>query len=139
MRVGMVVLFFAYTAFSVGGLLLLRRWLPEVRTSVAADGMFSRTTMYAGIGALAYVASFLTWMVIVSQVPVGRAYPVSVGLTLTFTAIGARFLLGEPMNVRHVIGIAVVFAGVLLLSLPSGSSEADRPSAAAYLHEIPGG
>lgn len=135
----LIALFLVYTVCSVGGLLLLRRWLPEVRSAVSAGHLLSRTTGMAAVGAAAYVASFLTWMVIVSQVPIGRAYPVSVGLTLTFTAIGARFLLDEPLQLRHVVGIVVIFAGVLLLSLPSSSADDRKPDAIGYVHGLPGG
>ena len=115
----MVPLFGAYTVISVAGLLLLRRWLPTARVAIADGEFFSRTTGMAALGAAAYITSFLLWMVIVAQVPVSRAYPVSVGLTLTFTVFGAWLLLGEKLTVQQVAGTVVIFVGVLLVSLPA--------------------
>ena len=116
---GLIALFLVYTLFSVAGLLLLRRWLPAARVSVSAGELTSYTTVLAATGAAAYIVSFLTWMVIVAQVPVARAYPISVGLTLTFTALGARLLLHEPFTARQLAGTVVIFGGVLLLTVPS--------------------
>ena len=114
----MVALFAGYTVLSVTGLLLMRRWLPIARIAIADGEYVSRTTVMAALGAAAYIGSFLTWMVIVAQLPVARAYPISVGLTLTCTALGAWLLLGEALSMRQVAGTIVIFVGVLLVSLP---------------------
>jgi len=109
-------LFVAYTVTSVAGLLLLRVGLPAARAAFSNDGLFSRDSIVAGVGVAAYGTSFLLWMVILAQVPVARAYPIAVGLTLAFTAIGAHVLLRESLSLLNVVGILAVFSGVVLIS-----------------------
>ena len=118
----LVLLFAGYTLFSVAGLLMLKNWMPLARAEISDGRWLTVETFGAVLGASSYIASFLVWLVILYRVPVSRAYPVAIGLTLTFTALGSRFLLGETLAVSHVVGIVTVFAGVVLLSLPAGAS-----------------
>jgi multidrug transporter EmrE-like cation transporter len=118
----LVLLFAAYTFFSVAGLLLLKNWMPLARAEIVDGRWLTVEALGAVAGASSYIASFLIWLVILYRVPVSRAYPVAIGLTLTFTALGSRFILGETLALTHVVGIVTVFAGVVLLSLPGGAT-----------------
>jgi multidrug transporter EmrE-like cation transporter len=109
-------LFVAYTLTSVAGLLLLRVGIPAARDAYGSQGLLSRDSALAAAGVAAYGTSFLLWMVILAQVPVARAYPIAVGLTLAFTAIGAHVLLRENLSALNVLGILAVFSGVVLIS-----------------------
>ena len=85
-----VVLFAAYTASSVIGLLLL--------------------------GASLYVASFAVWLVILARHELSSAYPAAIGLTLAFSTLGAVLLLNEALNVARLVGIALIFLGIFLVT-----------------------
>ncbi|WDH32346.1 4-amino-4-deoxy-L-arabinose-phosphoundecaprenol flippase subunit ArnE [Pseudomonas chlororaphis] len=58
----------------------------------------------------------LVWLLVLQRVEVGIAYPM---LSLNFVLITliARFVFHETIDRRHWLGVALVLAGVLLLSL----------------------
>ncbi len=115
----LIALYAAYTVFSVTGLLVLKNFMPLARTAAASGHLISADTIGAAAGACSYILSFLIWLVILSKVPVSRAYPVAIGLTLAFTALGSRVVLGENLALPHVLGILTVFVGILLISIPA--------------------
>ncbi|KAA5841708.1 EamA family transporter [Pseudomonas chlororaphis] len=57
----------------------------------------------------------LVWLLVLQRVEVGIAYPM---LSLNFVLITliARFVFHETIDRRHWLGVALVLAGVLLLS-----------------------
>jgi drug/metabolite transporter (DMT)-like permease len=64
---------------------------------------------------LAYALSLAVWLVGLSRTPVSQAYPLlSVGYILT--AVLAWFMLGETVSAQRWIGIAVIIAGVWLVT-----------------------
>jgi multidrug transporter EmrE-like cation transporter len=117
----LISLYAAYTLFSVTGLLVLKNYMPLARAAASAGHLISGDTLGAAAGAASYIASFLIWLVILAQVPVSRAYPVAIGLTLSCTALGSVVVLGEKLAPAHIAGIATVFVGVLLISIPASS------------------
>jgi len=63
----------------------------------------------------AYGLSVVVWLVGLSRVPVGQAYPMlSMGYVLNIGL--AWWLLGEAPNAQRVIGIAVIITGVVLVA-----------------------
>jgi len=63
----------------------------------------------------AYGVSVLVWIVGLSRVPVSQAYPLlSLGYVINIGL--AWWLLGEVPNVQRVAGIAVIVAGVILVT-----------------------
>jgi len=68
------------------------------------------------LGGLAcYVISVLVWMVVLSRVEVSFAYPF-VSLGYVVTAIIAYAWLGEAVGPMRLAGIAVIMAGVFMVS-----------------------
>jgi drug/metabolite transporter (DMT)-like permease len=111
-----IVLFAAYTASSVIGLLLLKYALPLARidwqTGVPAVG----SLLLVASGACLYIASFAVWLVILARHELSTAYPAAIGLTLAFSTIGAALALGEPLSPPRLLGIIVIFVGILLVT-----------------------
>jgi quaternary ammonium compound-resistance protein SugE len=66
------------------------------------------------IGAL---ASFWLLSTAMKDLPVGTAYAVWVGIGTVGTAVAAVILLGEPVTVLRVAGIALIVAGIAALKL----------------------
>lgn len=66
------------------------------------------------IGAL---ASFWLLSAAMKELPVGTAYAVWVGIGTVGTAIAAVILLGEPVTVLRVAGVALIVAGIVALKL----------------------
>ena len=67
-----------------------------------------------------YVACFSLFPLVVRTIPLGTAYATwcSVGMALT-TVIGS-VVFGEAINVRKVLSIVVIIAGVIGLNLSGG-------------------
>ncbi|MBK2126040.1 SMR family transporter [Fangia hongkongensis] len=73
------------------------------------------TNYFVILGLLCYVISVVVWLMVLSRIPVGIAYPmVSIGYIIT--AIAGYFLLGESLTVTRVIGILVIIIGVYLVA-----------------------
>lgn len=64
---------------------------------------------------LAYGLSVAIWIVGLSRVPVGQAYPL-LSLGYVITALLAWWMLGETPNLQRVTGIAVIIFGVFLVA-----------------------
>lgn len=80
-----------------------------------SDG-FSRPipSVITVVGAL---ASFWLLSLAMKDLPVGTAYAVWVGIGTVGTAVAAVILLGEPVTVLRVAGIALIVAGIAALKL----------------------
>jgi len=63
----------------------------------------------------AYGLSVIVWLVGLSRVPVGQAYPL-LSLGYVINIVLAWWLLGEVPNVQRVLGIAVIIGGVVLVA-----------------------
>ncbi len=73
------------------------------------------TNYFVILGLLCYVISVVVWLMVLSRIPVGIAYPmVSIGYIIT--AIAGYFLLGESLTVTRVVGILVIIIGVYLVA-----------------------
>ena len=75
--------------------------------------LFRSPSFWAGM--LCYGASVCVWLAALSKAPVSTAYPM---LSLGYVAVAAvSFLwLGESMGPAKVLGIALICAGVVLVS-----------------------
>ena len=73
------------------------------------------TNYFVILGLFCYLTSVIVWLMVLSRVPVGIAYPmVSIGYIIT--AIAGYFLLGEMLTTSRIIGIFVIILGVYLVA-----------------------
>ena len=105
-----VVLFCLYTAASVAGLILLKS------NMVAAKSFLVAPTFIVGIGSVLYIASFLIWLVILGRNDLSVAYPIAIGLTLVFSTLAARIVIGEVVSPARCLGVLVIFFGIWLVT-----------------------
>jgi multidrug transporter EmrE-like cation transporter len=68
-------------------------------------------------GFVLYFAASIVWFRVVATEPLSLAYPILVSLTFASVTAGAILLFGEPVSLRKVAGLAVILAGILLISL----------------------
>jgi multidrug transporter EmrE-like cation transporter len=61
-----------------------------------------------------YAVSVLLWLLVLSHVEVGRAYPLQ-GLGYAFVAIAGWGMLGETLTTSQLIGIGVIGLGAYLV------------------------
>lgn len=73
------------------------------------------TNLYLWMSAFCYVASVAFWLVVLSKVDVSYAYPfLSIGYVLT--AVVGCFVFHEAVTPIRVLGILVIYIGVILIS-----------------------
>lgn len=107
-----LVLFTSQALISAAGVLILRASLDGF--NIKSDIHSFRTLFPVLVGITLYGASFLLWLFILSKSNVSIAYPITIGLTLVFTLIGANIFLNESLTPRSALGVALITAGVIL-------------------------
>jgi multidrug transporter EmrE-like cation transporter len=116
MRALDIILFAAYTLASTAAVMLIKQFIgPAIQAWKIAPGFSSPLALLA-LGAALYGCSFLLWMFILSRTELSIAFPVLIGATLATTTLGAWLLLREPVHVLRLAGIAVVFAGIVMVT-----------------------
>jgi len=66
-------------------------------------------------GLVCYVLSVVIWLLVLSRVDVGVAYPM-ISLGYIATALAAYFLFGEHLTAMRITGIMVIMVGVYLVA-----------------------
>lgn len=99
-------------AISAAGVLILRDSLDgfQLRNFTTSP----REAIPIILGIFMYALSFILFLIILSKANVSIAYPVTIGLTLVFTLVGARIFLHESMSIRGMLGIFMIIVGILL-------------------------
>ncbi len=69
-------------------------------------------------GLSCYVLSVVAWLMVLSRVEVGIAYPM-VSLGYIVTAIASSYLFHENLSISQIVGIGIIIFGVILISRPS--------------------
>ena len=68
-------------------------------------------------GLVLYAASVVNWVVVLSRLDLGLAYPLmSAGYILSFLA--GVYWFHEPVSVTRIAGIVIIILGVILLTRP---------------------
>jgi multidrug transporter EmrE-like cation transporter len=108
-----------YVVISVLGLTLLK----------LADRAVSLTSF---AGAFLYVAGAAIWLfVILRALPLSFAFPIAAGALIAGSQLSGWAILSEPLSRTHIIGVAVIFLGIVLLGSSRSSDEAAATSPAA--------
>lgn len=112
----MAVYLAVYAVLGTGGVLLLRTALKDVDgISVdTAKGLLTEPSFLLGF--VLYALSFLTWLIALSRWEVVVAFPAFAGVGYACIVIGAYFFLGETLSATRLVGILVIFAGMILLA-----------------------
>lgn len=111
-----VALFATYTIASVAGLILLKSNMAVAKASVLRMDWLSAPVLLSFVGAVLYIGSFGVWLVILDRNELSVAYPVAIGLTLVFSALAASLLLGELLTAGRLVGIGMVFLGIVAIT-----------------------
>ncbi len=108
-------------ALNASAQLFLRKGLANLSLTMPNGGRAALETLLAilnwGVilGLTCYAVSVLTWMYVLSKVQVSIAYPfLSIGYVIVL--FGGFFFFREPITVIKCIGIALICAGVVLIS-----------------------
>jgi multidrug transporter EmrE-like cation transporter len=106
----------AYALLSTGGVLLLRAALRDVDELSLGAGRHLLADPYFLAGFLLYSLSFFTWLLALRRFEVVAIFPVFVGVGYACVVLGAYLFLDESLTASRVAGIAVILAGIALLS-----------------------
>ncbi|MCL7713999.1 DMT family transporter [Stenotrophomonas mori] len=82
---------------------------------------------------LGYVGAFFTWMSLLKHAPIGPAFAAS-HLEVVSVLLLSAWLLHEPVGPLHLLGAALIVAGIVCL----GVAESDDPHAPAAAAGDPG-
>ena len=74
------------------------------------------------LGFATYFLASVIWFRVVATEPLSLAYPILVSLTFTLVTAGAVLLFSEPLSLRKVVGLAVILAGIAIVSLEKGAT-----------------
>ncbi len=92
----------------VGNFALSMSTLPPVFVQAAFNP-------YVILGLVCYGLGFLVWLLVLAKTEVSYAYPL-ISLGYVFTAVLARVLIGETVNLTRMTGILIICAGVFLVA-----------------------
>ena len=112
-----IALLIAYAGGMVGGQLLFK--LAALRAT--AEGPLGERLSammlngYFAAAVLLYAALTVLWVWILNFTPLSRAY-VFVALAFAVTPLLGGMLFAEPISLRLVIGIALIFCGLLFVA-----------------------
>jgi drug/metabolite transporter (DMT)-like permease len=110
-----IALLIAYAVAMAGGQFLFK--LAAVRAPAGAMteriGALMQDVVFLSALAL-YGALAFVWVWILTFTPLSRAYPF-VAVAFALTPLLGGFMFGEPLTLRLFVGIAVIFAGLLIV------------------------
>lgn len=73
------------------------------------------TSPWIILGVITYVGSLVSWLLVLSRVPVSIAYPLS-SLAYITNAIAAYYIFGENVSATRIAGTLVILLGVFLVA-----------------------
>jgi drug/metabolite transporter (DMT)-like permease len=112
------LLFVFYAMMSTIALLLMKSGLSSPSFHGQLHPMISISFSYRLIlGVALYIASFVTWLLIIRHASVVIAYPLSIGLIQLFLMVGSHLFLHSRLTLMTILGSILVLAGVVLLSM----------------------
>jgi multidrug transporter EmrE-like cation transporter len=109
-------LFATYTIASVAGLILLKSNMTAAKELIIRMDMMAVPVLFMIAGAFLYIGSFAVWLVILERNELSVAYPIAIGLTLVFSTLTASILLSETLSIGRMVGIAMVFVGIVTIT-----------------------
>jgi len=67
----------------------------------------------------AFVVSLLSaiaWFYVAERYPVSLAFPAYVGALFAIVTVGGALLLNETLSTQHLVGVAIILIGVVVVS-----------------------
>ena len=78
----------------------------------AADGM---QDVVMWVGAAAYGAGFLIWILILRKYDLSIAFPIAAGSLIVATQAVSYVFLKETLSTTHMVGVAVIIVGISIV------------------------
>lgn len=107
-----------YVCLSATGLTLIKIGLSQGSNLVFDHfGMSLQINWILAIGMVVYILSFLTSMIVMKRMNLSIYYPMSAGLIYIVVCMLSVFVLKEEITIYQFIGMAIIFAGIIVLNL----------------------
>lgn len=115
----MLVWILIYVCCSALGLVMIKMGINQsFKFSVSNQIIELRFGLKLILGFILYVTSFLLSMLVLSKFDLNYFYPVSAGLIYVLVCILSVALLKEVLSKNAMIGMVLIFAGVIFMNLP---------------------
>jgi len=98
------------------GLILLKMAVSEPQFSTKYFWLLAGNFKFV-IGFSLYVVGFLLWLLILSKYRLNVAFPIAMSIFFIISSLGSYFILSEPFDLKHIIGIVLCFSGILLVGI----------------------
>lgn len=111
-------LLIVYVCCSAIGLTLIKLGVGKGLTCGIESGLFHLDIGAISIVGLAlYIISFLLSMIVMSKMELTYFYPLSAGLVYIIVCLLGVFLLHEKVSLSKIIGMAIIFLGVIVMNV----------------------
>ena len=107
-------LFSAFICNAAANVLLKIAALKGFSFGALFRGDFNSSTLTAGVAIFFFGLNLCLYLVALEKIPLSVGYPIMVGMTFLITT-AASLMLGEKINLLHAMGMALIFAGILLV------------------------
>jgi drug/metabolite transporter (DMT)-like permease len=122
----MYVLIIISVGLAISGQICLRRGMSEVKdkTGMSASDLIKKpatfvkeiaTTWLVVVGLVLFVVSALFWLIVLTDVPLGVAYPF-VALTYIVVMLYDKFFESREILALNWIGVVAIVAGIILIN-----------------------
>jgi multidrug transporter EmrE-like cation transporter len=102
---------------------LVVKWRVTTLAATAGDSAGAMTRAFHYLAdpfvVSAFVGSLLSaiaWFYVVERYPVSIAFPTYVGVLFAIVTVGSAALLNETLSAQHLIGLALILVGVVVVS-----------------------
>lgn len=106
-----------YALCSVAGLMLIKT---AGQQGIVLAGLRLNLRTLAGLAV--YLAGFCVYLYLVQHYQLSYVFPLVIGLNYVAVVLAAAIILKESVNIFQMIGIAAVFAGILLMNIKPGGN-----------------
>jgi multidrug transporter EmrE-like cation transporter len=120
-------LFVVYSTVSVVALTLLKTAMSAFRPAIASGAWSDFPVLTLLAGAACYATGFAMWLLLLTRHPIGVAYPVSVGFTVTAVLLVDLFWFRRLISTTELIGVAVILAGIVVVFTAGSSGDGAVP------------
>ncbi len=111
-----IILTGIYVLLTTGGLFCMKLGGDSLSLSLKNEISF-RIGFITALGFLLYIGSFLLWQKLIATYDLSYIVPIATGIVQIVVLIGSYFFFKENMSVLNIIGILLVIAGIVLISI----------------------
>lgn len=111
-----------YVCLSAAGLTMIKIGLGRGSTLVLDKAGFTlQFNWLLVLGMCVYVISFLTSLLVMKKMDLSLYYPLSAGMVYIIVCVISVLVLKEKLTVTQLVGMAVIFAGIIIMNLGKGN------------------